>query len=84
MITENFTFQIDKELKREAEDLFADFGMDLPTAINMFLRQSVREQQIPFAITRNVPNEVIIPASDDTFDPMEGVFEFFDELSKYE
>lgn len=52
----NVTFRVDEELKSQADQLFADLGMSLSTAFNIFLRQSVREQQIPFAISRNVPN----------------------------
>ncbi|MCM1124056.1 MAG: type II toxin-antitoxin system RelB/DinJ family antitoxin [Eubacterium sp.] len=54
----NVTFRVDEELKAQADSLFADLGMSLSTAFNIFLRQSVREQQIPFSISRNVPNAV--------------------------
>ena len=47
---------IDPEIKQKAQELFADFGLDLSTAINIFLRQAIRENAIPFAITRDVPN----------------------------
>ena len=47
---------LDAELKRSAQELFADFGLDLTTAVTLFLKQSVREQRIPFEIKRNVPN----------------------------
>jgi len=41
---------IDEEIKRQAQTLFSQFGLDLTTAINIFLRQSIREQRIPFEI----------------------------------
>lgn len=47
---------LDAELKRSAQELFADFGIDLTTAITLFLKQAVREQRIPFEIRRDVPN----------------------------
>ena len=53
---------IDTEIKAKAQELFADLGLDLSTAINMFLRQSVRENAIPFNITREVPNAETIEA----------------------
>lgn len=53
---------IDTEIKAKAQELFADFGLDLSTAINMFLRQSVRENAIPFNISREVPNSDTIAA----------------------
>lgn len=48
---------LDAELKKNAQALFADFGMDLTTAVTVFLTQAVREQKIPFEIRREVPNE---------------------------
>ena len=53
---------IDTEIKAKAQELFADFGLDLSTAINMFLRQSIRENAIPFNISRKVPNSDTIAA----------------------
>ena len=53
---------IDADIKIKAQELFADFGLDLSTAINMFLRQSVRENAIPFNISREVPNSDTIEA----------------------
>ena len=41
---------VDEELKKEASELFATFGLDLSTAISLFLSQSVREGKIPFEI----------------------------------
>lgn len=60
----NVTFRVDENLKAQADALFADLGMSLSTAFNIFLRQSVREQQIPFAISRNMPNAVTLAAMD--------------------
>ncbi len=48
--------KIDPELKEQAQDLFESLGMNLTTAVNIFLRQSVREQAIPFRIGEPAPN----------------------------
>lgn len=48
---------LDAELKKNAQMLFADFGMDLTTAVTVFLTQAVREQRIPFEIRRDIPND---------------------------
>lgn len=53
---------VDPEVKAQAQELFADFGLDLSTAINIFLRQSIRENCIPFTIQREVPNADTIAA----------------------
>ena len=53
---------LDPELKKSAQELFADLGLDLTTAVTLFLKQSVREQAIPFEIKREVPNADTIAA----------------------
>ena len=49
---------LDPELKKASQELYADLGMDLTTAITIFLKQSLRTQGMRFAITRDEPNEV--------------------------
>jgi DNA-damage-inducible protein J len=82
MSTVNVTFRVDDELKKQADALFSDLGMSLSTAFNVFLRQSVREQQIPFAVSRNVPNAVTFAAMDATEkdEEMQDPFERLDDL----
>ena len=58
----NTNISIDATLKKEAVSLFSDFGLDLSTAISLFLQQSVREQRIPFEIRKDVPNKETIEA----------------------
>ena len=50
----NVTVRMDRELKREAEALFKSLGMTLTTAFNVFARQAVRTQSIPFRIDATV------------------------------
>ena len=47
---------VDPKLKEKSISLFAQFGLDLSTAISLFLQQSVREQRIPFEIRLEIPN----------------------------
>lgn len=47
---------LDADLKKASQELFSDLGMDLTTAVTIFLKQAIRTQGIPFAITRDVPN----------------------------
>ena len=56
------SISIDADVKAQAQELFADFGLDLSTAINIFLWQSIRENCIPFSIQREVPNADTIAA----------------------
>ena len=49
------TIRTNKELKDKAQELFRELGMDTSTAVNVFLRQAVRENRIPFEVTRDIP-----------------------------
>ena len=53
---------MDSELKAQADALFAELGMNLSTAFNIFVRQSIREGRIPFDISLNQPNRDTIAA----------------------
>ena len=53
---------LDPELKEKAIKLFSNFGLDLSTAITLFLSQSVREEKIPFEIRMTIPNQETIEA----------------------
>lgn len=50
MSTVSTNIKIDPEVKQQAQALFADLGMNLSTAVNIFLKQSIREQAIPFRV----------------------------------
>ena len=45
--------KIDRELKTQADKLFNEMGMNLTTAVNVFVRQAVLERAIPFRIYRD-------------------------------
>lgn len=54
MATVNVTIRMDENLKKQADELFSDLGLSLSAAITMFAKQAVREQRIPFEVTRNI------------------------------
>lgn len=62
MANVNVTIRMDEGMKRQADDLFSDLGMSLSGAITVFLRQSLREQAIPFQIGRDMPNREVLEA----------------------
>jgi DNA-damage-inducible protein J len=45
------TFRVDKNLKEHAESLFDRLGMNMSTALNVFLRKAVEESAIPFDVS---------------------------------
>lgn len=46
---------IDSETKAKAQELLADLGLDLSTAVNIFLRQMIRDNAFPFTVRREAP-----------------------------
>ena len=57
MATTNLNIRTDKEIKEQAEQIFSDLGLNMTTAVNMFLRSTIRENGIPFDLKLEVPNE---------------------------
>ncbi len=49
--TVNMSFRVDRNLKKQADELFKSLGLNTSVALNMFLTQSVRTQAVPFEIT---------------------------------
>ena len=47
---------LDADFKKASQELFSDLGMDLTTAVTVFLKQSLRVQGLPFTVTRENPN----------------------------
>lgn len=60
--TTNISIRMDAELKSQADELFAELGMNISTAFNIFVRQSLREGGIPFEVLLNQPNKETIAA----------------------
>lgn len=60
--TTNISIRMDTDLKAKADALFGELGMNMTTAFNIFVRQSLREGRIPFDISLNQPNEETVTA----------------------
>lgn len=58
----NVNVRIDPWIKRNAEKVFADLGMTASTAINMFYKQVIRTNSIPFELKTEIPNKKTIQA----------------------
>lgn len=78
---------IDADVKKQAQELFADLGMDLSTAINIYLKKALAEQGIPFEVTREVPNAVTAKAiadaekDEDMYGPFDSVEALMEALN---
>lgn len=60
--TTNISIRMDSDLKAQADRLFGELGMNLTTAFNIFVRQSLREGRIPFDVSLNQPNSETVAA----------------------
>ena len=63
MNTSLINIRLDSSLKREAEELFSSLGLNMTSAIGLFLRQAVRDQAIPFRVCKySQPNATTLAA----------------------
>ncbi len=58
----SMNIRTDSDVKKQAEMILAEFGLNMTTAINMFLRQVIREQGIPFDLTLRTYNAKTLAA----------------------
>ncbi|MDN5307859.1 MAG: DNA protein [Eubacteriaceae bacterium] len=58
----NLNIRTDKGVKEAAEKIFGELGLNMTTAVNIFLRQAIRENGIPFEMKLSVPNQETLAA----------------------
>lgn len=61
-VTTNLNIRTDKEVKDAAERIFSEIGINMTTAVNIFLRQTIRSNGIPFDLKIDTPNPVTVTA----------------------
>ena len=64
--TTNLNIRIDKTVKESSEKVFEELGLNMTTAVNIFLRQVIRVNGIPFEIKGNIPNQDTIEAIEES------------------
>lgn len=52
--------RVDESVKKQASELFEELGLDMSTALNLFLRQAISYGGIPFEIRK--PNKITLDA----------------------
>ena len=62
MATTNLNIRIDEDLKKEAETLFSDLGLNMTSAITVFLKSAVDYNGIPFEIKKAERNTTVSDA----------------------
>ena len=61
MTASNISISIDSEIKEKVQDVFASIGLDMATAINIFLQQAIRQHGLPFPASGNPLKKVPKP-----------------------
>ena len=56
MATTNFSVRMDRDIKKQCEELYGELGVNLTTAINVFLRKSLSVGGFPFDVRRESTN----------------------------
>ena len=58
----NLNIRTDANVKAAAEQIFEELGLNMSTAINIFLRQAIRQGGLPFEVKLDIPNETTAAA----------------------
>ncbi len=58
----SMTIRMNSEVKQRAQEIFDSLGMDMTTAINVFLRQAIHYRGMPFDVRLHIPNEETMEA----------------------
>ncbi len=61
-MSSTITVRVDDSIKKKASSVFKEVGMDMSTAINVFLKQVIRSNGIPFPVSADIPNKTTIKA----------------------
>ena len=56
MATSTLQIRVDSNLRREADALFATAGLDLTSAVRLFLRQTIIRRRLPFEVLAEAPD----------------------------
>jgi len=85
MASVNINIRTDSEIKKQAQIVFGNLGLDMSTAVNMFLRQTISKQTLPFPLAPIEPTVKRSPRfgihkgkgwiSDDFNEPIDDMFE---------
>ena len=80
--TTSMTIRLDSSIKKQAQKIYSELGIDMTTAINVFLRQSIRSKGFPFDVNLETPNRETVMAMEETEsgENMHGPFYSVEEL----
>lgn len=82
MANATISIRVNENVKEQAQELFKSWGLDLSTAVNMFLCQTITERRIPFIIGEGyeVPNAETVAAIEELEDLKKKGYEGYSSL----
>ena len=79
-MSSTITVRVEEKVKKQAGDIFKEVGMDMSTAINIYLKQVIRSNGIPFPVSAEIPNDITIKAIKAAEDGQMASFSSIDDL----
>ncbi len=78
----SITIRTDIQAKKDAQRILSSLGLDMSTAINIFLRQVIQEEGLPFKVVLKQPNITTLKAINETQNNknLKGPFDSVEEL----
>lgn len=61
-LTSAINVQVDSETKKAATTILSDLGLSMSTAINIFLKQVVKRDGLPFEVRNPKPSKELLQA----------------------
>lgn len=65
METRKLNIRIDKVVKKQAEEIFNELGLNMTIVINIFLKIVICEYSVPFELKLDIPNKITASAIDE-------------------
>ena len=86
-LTSAINIQVDSKTKKEATNILNDLGLNMSTAINLFLRQVIKRDGLPFEVVNPKPNKELLMTLKETEDIINNSYKYkgykdIDELKK--
>ena len=75
----SMSIRLDSEVKEQAQQVFSNLGMDMTTAINIFLRQAIQYQGLPFDVRLDENRKLLEVLTD--LDQNRNMSQSFDSVS---
>ena len=75
----SMSIRLDSEVKEQAQQVFNNLGMDMTTAINIFLRQAIQYQGLPFDVRLDENRQLLEVLTD--FDQNRNMSQSFESVS---